>query len=224
MPSKPQTSGVGSSVGGRKQGKKPVPSTDSLLESLRSIGRDTGDSLKDDIFKGIPEDFFGQMFGQEKPKAKASGNLIPGQTLEISQAIQEQKEENVILRSKLAHEQQLRANLESANAQKSQELKLEMQAVLQEVSSLAISTAQLNKETKIAAMQAPVNPGVYHISFYGKLREAIRSFRKTIDGAFVWMQASNKRAQKKKGFWGAVGKSGAKRLLSQEDYMQRSAG
>jgi len=208
----------------RKTGKKQTPSTDSLLESLRTIGRGAGDSVKEDLFKGIPEDFFSQMFGAEKPKPKASGDIMPGETLEIAQALEEQKEENTILRQKLVQEQSLRAQLEVAQEKKSQVLKLELQSVVQEVSALAQTTSQLAQETKIAAIQAPVNPGVYHVIFFQKLRETIRSFRKRIEGAAVWLQSSNQRAQKKRGFWGQVGKSGAKRLLSQEDYMQRSAG
>jgi hypothetical protein len=206
------------------QGKKPRQTTDSLLESLRDIGRDAGGSLSEDVFKGIPQDFFSQMFGQEQPKAKASGDLMPGGSIEIKHAIEEQKQENQVLRAKLATEQRMRQELEVASEQKSQDLRVELQAVMQEVSSLAMSTAELSNETKIAVLQAPVNPGIYHVGFFTRLREFIKSFRQKIQGASLWMQAANSRAQKKKGFWGGVQKGGAKRLLSQEDYMQRSAG
>lgn len=223
MSSKPQNN-VPRSGFLRKPSKKPSQTTDSLIESLRSISGGASDSLKEDLFKGIPEDFLSQMFGQEKPKARASGDLIPGQTLEFSQALEDQKEENKVLKAKFTHESQLRTQMENQNKQKTQELKLEMQAVMQEVSALAISTTQLSYETQVAALQSPVNPGVYHVIFFEKLRETIQSFRKKINNAVVWIQASNKRAQKKQGFWGQVSKSGAKRLLSQEDYIQRSAG
>lgn len=206
------------------QGKKLRPTTDSILESLRDIGHDTSSSLTQDVFKGIPEDFFKQIFGGEKPKPKASGDLMAGQSLEISKALEEQKEENKVLRSKLAHEQSMRREFESASQEKGQQLRVELQAVMQEVNTLAKTTVELSQQTKIAVLQAPVNPGIYHINFFTGLREFIKSFRKQIQGANLWLQSANKRSQKKKGFWGAVNKSGAKRLLSQEDYMQRSAG
>lgn len=204
--------------------KRLKPGTNSVLESLRDLGRDSANSLNQDILKGIPESFFSQMFGFEKPKPKASGDLQMGQSLEISKALEQQKEENKTLRLKLAREHNLRSEVEAASLQKSQDLKIELQAVMQEVSALAMSTAELSQETKIAVIQAPVNPGIYHVDFFTRLREFIKSFRQKIQGANLWLQSSNQRAQKKKGFWGGVAKGGAKRLLSQEDYMQRSAG
>lgn len=204
--------------------KRPKPTTDSLLESLRDLGHDSASSFGDDVLKGIPESFFSQMFGVEKPKAKASGELNPGQSIEIAKVLEDQKQENKVLRAKLAQEQRLRSEVETASLEKGQQLKVQLQAVVQEVSALASTTAELSRETKIAAIQAPANPGVYHINFFEKLREFIKSFRQKIQGANLWLQSSNKRAAKKRGFWGQVGKSGAKRLLSQEDYMQRSAG
>ncbi len=203
--------------------KKQTPRTDNLLESLRDIGGDSFSSIKNEAGQ-IPADFFNQMFGWEKPKPKASGNLVPGQSLEIAQAYEEQKEENVMLRSKLAQEQSLRAQEQSLTTRKSQEIRMELNTLVQEVSSLAQTTQGLARETQIAVLQAPANPGIYHAVFFEKLRSFIISFRKKIENATLWMQASNQRAAKKKGFWGQVGQGGAKRLLSNEDYLQRSAG
>jgi hypothetical protein len=206
-----------------KSKKKQTPRTDNLLESLRDIGGDSFSSIKNEAGQ-IPADFFNQMFGWEKPKPRASGNLVAGQSLELSQAFEEQKQENQILRSRLAQEQSLRSQEQTLTAQKSQEIRSELTALVQEVTTLAKTTQGLARETEIAAMQTPTNPGVYHAVFFEKLRSFIISFRKKIENARLWMQASNQRAAKKKGFWGQVGQGGAKRLLSNEDYLQRSAG
>lgn len=203
--------------------KKQMPRTDNVLEALRDIGEDGFNSIKTEA-ASIPQDFFNQLFGYDKPKPKASGDIMPGQSIEFSQAIEEQKEENQILRAKYANEQRLRQEEKSLVSQKSQEIRAELNTLVQEVSSLAATTKDLAKETQIAVMQAPVNPGIYHIVFFERLREFIKSFRKRIESASIWMQSYNQRASKKKGFWGQVGKSGSKRLLSSEDYLQRSAG
>lgn len=207
-----------------RQSKKPTPSSDSILESLRNIGGDTASSVKKDVFEGISKDFFSQMFGYEQKPQKASGDLVPGQSIEIEKVLEEQKEENKVLRQQLAHEQSLRKQEQTLVARQSQELKLQIQALTGEVTQLAVTTQGLARETQIAAIQAPANPGVYHVTFFEKLRTFIVSFRRKIENASLWMQSYNSRSAKKKTFWGQVSKSGAKRLLSNEDYLQRSAG
>lgn len=206
------------------QAKKQAPASDSILETLRDIGGDTASAVKKDIFEGISGDFFNQMFGYERRGQKASGDLMPGQSIEFDSVLEEQKEENKILKAQLAQEQSLRKQEQSLVSRQSQELKVQIQALATEVTELAKTTQGLARETKIAAIQAPANPGIYHVTFFEKLRSYIVSFRRKIENASLWMQSYNTRSAKMKTFWGQVGRSGAKRLLSSEDYLQRSAG
>ncbi len=216
-----------SNRGGLKTGqqKGPTPRTDNLLESLRDIGDSGFQSVKKDIFEGIPQDIFGQIFGQtEKPQRKIQSDIKPGQSIEIDAMLSQEREENKILRQRLAYEERIRQEDNSVIEQKTQSLKLELSALTQEVQNLAKTTQALAQETKIAAIQAPANPGVYHINFFERLRLFITSFRKKIENATLWLQSHNQRAAKKHSFWGQVSKAGSKRLLSPEDYLQRSAG
>lgn len=209
---------------GPKKTKTPPQNSDNLLEGLRGIGSAGLTSLKKDVAQGIPEDFMRQLFGIEKAQARASGDIRPGQSIELTAAIEEQREENKVLRMKLAQEQRLRSEDKNLFTQRTQELKMELHALSQETLKLAQSTQGLSREVEVAAMQAPANPGVYHVNFFEKLRSFIASFRKKIENASLWLQASNRRAAKRRTFWGQVGQSGSKRLLSPEDYLQRSAG
>lgn len=208
----------------KKTGQTKRVQTDNFLEALRGIGSSTSDGLKKDLIQGIPQDILRQMLGFEKSPIKASGEIQPGQSIHFESIIEAEREENKVLRHQLAQEKQLREEEQALIGQKSQELKVEINALVQEVGQLAQTTQGLAKETQIAVMQAPTNPGVYHITFFEKLREYIVSFRKNIESAATWMQSYNQRSSKKRTFWGQVGKGGAKRLLSQEDYVQRSAG
>lgn len=210
--------------GTKKARSVPAPKTDNLLESLRDIGGSGLDSVKKDIFQGIPGDFTKQLFGFERPPAKASGEIAPGQSLDIDAVLEGQKAENQVLRARLQQEQSLREQEKVLFAQKSQDLKMELGALVQEVGQLAKTTQGLSKEVQIATIQAPANPGIYHVIFFEKLREFIQSFRKKIENASLWLQSYNQRAAKRRTFWGQVGQSGSKRLLSPEDYLQRSAG
>lgn len=219
---KKQYRGQGQNQSGTK--KRPAPRTDNLLEALRDIGGDSFNTLKKDVFEGIPKDFTRELLGWERPKPKVSGDLMPGQTLRIEQALVEEREENKVLRAKLGQEQRLRQEEQSWMAKKGQELKVELHALTSEVVQLAKTTQGLSQQVEIAAVQGPANPGIYHIVFFEKLRSFIASFRKKVQNASLWMESYNSRASKKKGYWGQVAKSGAKRLLSPEDYNQRSAG
>lgn len=204
--------------------RKTALGSDSVLEALRDIGSASGDSFKKDLLGSIPEDFMRQMFGFEKPPISVSGELKPGETLHMNRLLEGEKEENKKLKTQLALEKQLRQQEKALQQRKGEELKVQMHALSQEVVGLAQTTQGLATETKIAVLQAPANPGVYHIVFFERLREFIHSFRKKIESASIWMQSYNQRSARKKGFWGQVARSGAKRLLSQEDYLQRSAG
>lgn len=203
---------------------KKFPRTDNFLESLRDIGGATGQTVKKDVLQGIPEDFMRQLFNIEKAPVRAHGDILPGQSVQLEQALNEERAENKILRSKLVQQQRLQEGESTLIAESGQKLKVELHALTQEVTSLAKTTQGLSKKIEIAAMQAPSNPGVYHLVFFEKLRNFIASFRKKIENASLWLQASNSRAAKRRTFWGQVGQSGSKRLLSPEDYLQRSAG
>ena len=212
-------------AGKKANSKRQSPRSDNFLEALRDIGGSASDGIKRDLIGGIPQDILKQWFGGfEKPPVNASGEIQPGQSINLESIIEAERSENKVLHTQLVQEKRLREEEQVLFQKKSQELKVELHALVQEVGQLAKTTQGLAKETQIAAMQAPANPGVYHVNFFEKLREYIASFRKKIESAANWMQSYNQRAAKKKTFWGQVGKGGAKRLLSQEDYVQRSAG
>jgi hypothetical protein len=106
---------------------------------------------------------------------------------------------------------------------RSNELKLHLHALMQEVLALAKSTQSLGEKVEVAAMQAPANPGIYHIVFFEKLIEFLRSFREKIENASIWLATSNKRAEKKN-YWAMYKKKGSSFLLAPDHYLQRSAG
>ena len=108
--------------------------------------------------------------------------------------------------------------------QTSQEVKLQIAAIQEELKKLALSTRSLTKEVKIAAQQTPVDPGVYHLSFFEKLRQRLILLRKRVDESATWLNASNQRAKGRNYYWRQVKKSGTKFMLSQERYMATQAG
>lgn len=191
---------------------------------IQNITRRTNvlESLKD-LDSQVPKDFLNQIIGRVPAEQKHSGEIYPGESLEINDLFSGKHEENLRLKKQIFLERKLTEEEKARSSQKTNELKLQLQALMQEVLALAKTTQNLGEDVEIAAMQAPSQPGIYHIVFFEKLLEFIRNFRKNIEDASVWLHSSNKRAEKKN-YWAMYKKKGSSFLLSPEHYLQRSAG
>jgi hypothetical protein len=194
-----------------------------VLESLKDIGGQTSKTLKKDLLNPIPEDFFEQLLGTKPQEKKFSGDITPGESLEFNEIFSGKYEETRKLKNQISLERKLAAEEKTYTQKKSNQLKVQLHALMQEVLSLAKTTQNLGEQVEVASMQAPVEPGVYHLVFFEKLLEFIKSFRKKIENSATWLGAVNSRAQKKN-FWGTYKKQGSKFFLSSEHYLQRSAG
>lgn len=193
-----------------------------VLETLRDLGNDAASSVIKDVGTEVPREFLRQLFGL--PEHKVSGNIAPGESLSMEEVLSGQLEEKKRLQAQLAHERRMHAEEQHLTTKKQQELKIQLSVLTSEVVQLAQTTQGLSKEIKVAAMSAPVEPGVYHVIFFEKLIEFIKSFRKKIENASEWLATYNSRSRKRAHtFWAQVGVSGAKRLLSAEDSVQRAA-
>ena len=194
----------------------------SVLENLKDVGNNTSNVLKKDLAQGVSEEFINQLLGR-RPAKKFSGEITPGESLEFEEVYSGRQEETVKLQKQVALERKLREEEKTRSEQKSNELKLQLQAVIQEVAALAENTQELAEEIQVATMQAPIEPGVYHLIFFERLLEFIKSFRQNIGQAKNWLHSSNKRVQKKN-YWANYKKHGGKFLLAADHYVSRSAG
>lgn len=194
-----------------------------VLESLKDIGGGVASTLNTDLLGGISKDLLQQILNrQDKPK-KQSADIHPGESLSFEELFSGKHEENQKLKQQIAFERRLTQEERSVSEKKTNELKVQLQALMQEVKNLAKTTQGLGEKVEVAAMQAPSQPGIYHLIYFEKIIEFIQNFRKKIDSASVWLNASNKRAEKKN-YWAMYKKKGASFLLSGESYSQRSAG
>lgn len=193
-----------------------------VLESLKDVGGSTANTIKKDLIGEASRDFIQELLGTRKPK-KVSGEIMPGEALEIEDALSPRAQEILKYKKQAALERRLRSEEKEISEKKGNQLRVQLQALQQEILSLATSTQDLAEEAQIAAMQAPIEPGVYHVVFFEKLLEFVKSFRKKIEEASVWLQGTNKRAEKKN-YWARYKKHGSKFLLSPDHYLTRSAG
>ena len=193
-----------------------------VLESLKDLGGSVIDQTGD-LVENTSEDFIKELLGITPKNTKKSGDIAAGESVEINQVLSGKKEENQKLRAKLSLEKNLADDERRISQQKTNQLRVELQALITEVAKVSSSVESLAEETQAATFQAPAEPGVYHVIFFQKILEFLRSFRRKIDDATVWLESCNKRAQKKN-FWAMYKKKGSSFLLSPDHYSQRSAG
>ncbi len=196
--------------------------TRNVLESLKDLGIGAG-SQTGDFLKNTSEDFFKELMGFSVPKGKISGEIAAGESLQMSEVMTGKSEENKHLRAQISLERQMNNDERRVSQEKTNELRVELQIIMQEVQKVAVSTENLAEVTQVTMMTAPIEPGVYHISFFQSILEFLQSFRKRIDMTATWLQSCNTRAEKKN-YWSMYKKKGSSFLLSPDHYLQRSAG
>lgn len=196
-----------------------------ILESLKDLGSATADSLTQDLVKESGKDFAKQLFGSNfYPKPRHfSGEIMPQEQVGIDSILSGQKQKEEELQKQLHLERQLRAEEQALRDKKGNELKMALAALTQELQEIAKNTPNLSQEIQVAVIQAPSNPDIYSVFFIERLVQYLKGYNQKIEQTTVWLMALNRRAQKK-GFWGQYKKHGGRRLLSAEDYSQRSAG
>jgi hypothetical protein len=206
----------------QKKKNQQMITRQNVLESLKDLGTGTA-AQTGDLLKNTSEDFFRELMGMQRPNIKRSADIGIGETLQMSDVMSGKEEENKKLRAQISLERQLSNDEKKVSGENMQELRVQLQALMQEVHSVAASTENLAEATQVAMMSAPIEPGPYHIAFFKNVLEFLRSFRKKIDMTATWLQSSNKRAEKKN-YWNMYKKKGSSFLLSPDHYLQRSAG
>ncbi|MBI4153544.1 hypothetical protein HY503_00880 [Candidatus Woesebacteria bacterium] len=194
----------------QKQKAQKVLRQQNVLESLKDIGGSTA------------QDFISELLGSRVEK-KYSGELAPGEALEVSEVFSGKRQGSEKLRGQIALERRLAEEEKRRIEEKGNDLRLQLHALMQEVYELAKTTQGLGEQVEVATMQAPANPGIYHLIFFEKLLEFIKSFRKKIEDTGIWLQACNRRSEKKN-YWAMYKKKGSSFLLAPDHYLQRSAG
>lgn len=206
-----------------KRGKRRPFKPNNFLEALRDLGSDVVDTAVDDVVGGFAETAFNQIVGQKK-----SGELKPNQAVDLKKPTQNSSE---FYQEKKEQFQQFQQEFLDIRHQErlifkrtEQETKLQIAAVIEELKKLSLSTKNLAKEVEIAATQVPVEPGIYHVNFFERLRQTLIFLKQKIDESATWLAAFNSRSKKRNYYWNQFKKSGTKFLLSQERYMSTQAG
>ncbi len=217
----------GSSKKKKKYTERAVNSIETLKNTAKSparlvqdIGKATTKSVKEDLVKGMGQDFVEQIFGSA---GGVSGEISAGQSLEMKDLVKSPEHQKV--EKQLNVERHLRREEQYLVETRQNELRMELKAIMVEIVKITKETGEMSEAVQVAAMQAPTKEGVgiYHIIFFKKFLKFLVSYRKKIENAKVWLHSQNRRAGQK-GWVTNYKKHGAKYLLSGEHYLSRSAG
>lgn len=191
------------------------------LEALNNIGKDTVGQLTNEA-GNIATDFVDQLFGINIKGA--SGEIRPGGSVSMKEIMEAKASGKAEAKKEVFFERTLIEQEKVMVEKRSNELKMQLKVLQEELIITSSRVGKFAKETQIAAMQATVEPGMYHVIFFQKLLEYIKSFKTKIESATNWLHSSNKRAAKKNAWGNNYKKHGAKYLLSEEHYIARSSG
>lgn len=163
--------------------------------------------------------------GTDGAQKRLGGEIAPGESIDLRSVEEKAAElEKQYFERFYRQAEHLRREEKGVSDVKEQQLQLQVKTLQEELNQMAKATKDLEKEVEIAAFQAPVKPGAYHLSFFEKLSHFIRAFRTKIDSSAAWLAAFNQRSKKRNYYWAQVRKSGTKFMLSGERYMATQAG
>jgi hypothetical protein len=195
-----------------------------VIESLKDLGGGVTKTFNEQLVKELPKDLMAQLMGIRRPPEKHfSGEIGRGDSLNVNDVYSGKREQQEKLSKQISFERRILDEERSLLDKRGRELQMQLSAITQEIHSVIAATPKLAKQVEAATLEAPVNPGQYHKIFLEAILEFLKSFRKNIESAGLWLASANKRS-KKKGFWAQYEKKKGSRLLSPEDFLQRSAG
>lgn len=192
--------------------KKKYPNVSgSFFEQVRDFGTSAATSVKKDLVGKVAEGALEQVFGLPK-----KGELKEGQVLEVSQEKEKQsqpplfeirKEETLLF----VKEQEITQEVEAARA--------ELKKAVKELEKLGKDVVEVEK----AVEKMPTKPGIYHLTFFERLRQIIRFFRERIEESRTWLRVMVSK-KKHKRYWALYKKHGTKFGLSGERVVATQAG
>jgi hypothetical protein len=192
--------------------KQTTYQNDNILESVRGIGVNVGKTISQDVISRGAGDALQSLFGTPK-----SGELHQNQPIEFTQKEENPREPQQEVRH-TQPEQPAIGKSEDAQAVQAQ-----LNAVRTELKALIASLNNLQVEMQKTIEETPVDPGVYHVNFFEKLRTLILILKQQVDDGRNWLALTSGR-KKKQNYWGMYKKHGTQFGLSNERKMSTQAG
>lgn len=197
--------------------KKPVnQSNDSVVESLRGITSTVGNTVKNELVGQSISDAFAALLGNYPQKQESYQQSAPVRPVVPEIAGQNQEKIQPVIR---------RPEILSTDSLKREQefIRQQIESVRMELKALVASLKSLNAEVEKAIADSPVEPGVYHMNFFERLKTLISAMRKQVNQGRSWLNLFQTR-KKAKGYWNMYKKHGTTFGLSSERSLASQAG
>lgn len=99
-------------------------------------------------------------------------------------------------------------------------LQTELKRMAQQIEEVSGITTELKKTVS----QPTIEPGIYHLNFFQKVKELLILARQKVQESKTWLKIYCQRRQKRNFYWFMVNKKGTSFMLSPERYLSTQAG
>lgn len=201
-----------------KPKKKQGSRGDGFFESLRDIGSSTVKSFKNDFVRDTGRGIYDQILNSRLPSAR---DQKPG--FDIQEYIRRREEE---ARLKGQDEQR---HFERSKKEyvvfslADEQVKREVQQIRQEIEILRQTIGKVENNLEQAIIEEVIEPGVYHLNFFRKIKIALQMAQRSLSDANLWLDMWSSRKDRSH-YWKMAKTKGTKFTLSQERYMATQAG
>ena len=192
--------------------KKFTPVAGSFFEQMKELSGSARQTAKKDLVGKMTETALQQVFGLPK-----TGELKQGQVLELNK--EKKKKEPQLPFFEVQKKESLLFISEQEITQEVEAARVELKKAAQELKRLGKDVSEIEK----AVEKMPTKPGIYHITFFERLRQVIKFFRERIEESRTWLKLMSSK-KKQKGYWSRYKKQGTKFGLSSERAVATQAG
>lgn len=195
---KPLNSLPGIGSGAKRRPSQPVSQHDNVLESFRDIGSSVSQNTRNAVTK-VATDAFSSLLGGDpyidNGNPGTEGRPAPWET--PSPQIRTPD----ILSPHRMNEEQVK-------------VKQAIEAVRSELEGLAKAIGSLSSDIHKTIQEIPVEPGVYHLNFFERLKSVLHMLRVRVSDSNSWLDMFKQNSKKKSGYWTKYKKHGTKFGLS----------
>lgn len=199
--------------------KRNTHNNSGFFESLREIGDSVASSVKSDLLSGTAKTAADQLRGASKGEAPEQ----PKKDFNFAEWIKAKEAEAEAKAQEQVEKQRVRAPEKVIFSLADEKLKKEINEVRQELQSLIAAMDSVESQIEKAIVEEVVNPGVYHLNFFEKLKTWLSIMRRNLQDTSLWLDMWTSRSQRSY-YHQQRNKSGTKYTLSQERQLATQSG
>jgi len=200
-----------------KPTNRRVNSHANFIEALKSAGgdiaRDTARGFSQDLIAGSIKQTADTLFNSYSTPS-SDNSQEQQESIDFSEYINQQEQARAHQRVQQEYEQRETVIF----SRRQQEVEKKIEEVRLELKKLAQEIINLDQSTQAVIAQEVIAPGTYHLNFFEKLAQFLRTMRKRVAESRHWAAMQNQRSQHQSYYWHMSGKKtgGTKFSLSHE--------